>query len=65
MDFPNAGRLDPSQNGEIFQVSATTGEGVEELKRHLAWRLFDLDPEASEDELWLETSRRRAAATAN
>lgn len=58
-------RHGPPRNGEVFHVSATTGEGVENLKRHLAWRLFDLDPEASEDELWLETSRRRAAAAAN
>lgn len=39
-----------------FAVSATTGRGVEELKRHLAARLFDLPEDASLEELWLRTS---------
>ncbi|MDA8018067.1 MAG: GTPase HflX [Thermoanaerobaculia bacterium] len=41
---------------DIFEVSATTGEGVEELRRHLAFRLYGLSESASEDELWLQTA---------
>ena len=41
---------------EIFEVSATTGDGVGDLRRHLAYRLYGLSESATEDELWLQTA---------